>query len=590
MTSNWGDYVIGEELGRGSFGGVFKAYHPTLRQHVALKLIGVTAGNEREIERALDESRRLASVRHHNVVVVHDARYADGQVGICMELIAGESLAEVVRRRGRLGPAEVTAYAIDLCKALSAIHRAAIVHNDVKAQNVMREDGGRIVLMDFGAGRQLLEPDRTTGLYMIGTPVYMAPELFQFRDPGPPTDIYSLGVLMFFLLTGTFPVSGATLQDVAKGHTRGDRRYLGDLRDDIPDRLLAVVDRALSPDPEDRYRTSGEMLHDLVEGEPSKRPRRPRHSTKTVEPSQTTTARKRAVVIWRARNTRERAWTNAAALIGPFFAIWLIGFLGSRAHAVMFGISREFDVLSPLDWLVTGFRSLPLPLFYVLAAATLSVVATLAWRILTRLSIRTQRWSSALPARIANAGTTTGITEPRTAGALILTVQVALLVSVYWGFNDLITALTTPLNEGPISAHTRLAPVHDYAWFLFCAVATVLAFVSAVIWGWIVRHRREEGIVAIGSGFALAAVFAAMATVPWSVVYGSVFRVASFEAERCYVVQENRTEVALLLCPWRAGGRSVVVQKSDPKLRLGDESENVFAAVAARLQPAGGSN
>jgi hypothetical protein len=555
-----------------------------------LKLVGVTAGNEQEIERALDESRRLASVRHHNVVVVHDARYADGHVGICMELIGGQSLSQVVQRHGRLGPAEVTAYAVDLCRALSAIHRAAIVHNDVKAQNVMREDGGRIVLMDFGAGRQLLEADRTTGLYMIGTPVYMAPELFQFRDPGPASDIYSLGVLMFFLLTGTFPVSGATLHEVAKAHSRGERRYLGDLRDDIPDRLLAIVDRALSPAPERRYRTSGEMLHDLVEGGVKKRTPGPRPLPPSPDAYQSPSDRRVPSGRSQFRSPRERAWTNAAALISPLAAVWLIGFLGSRAHAVMFGIRREFDVLSPLDWLVTGLRSLPLPIFCVISAATLYVVLTLAWRILTRLSSRTQRMTASVLARITNAGTTAGLTEPRTTGAIILTAQVALLAAVYWGFHDLITALTTPLDGGPIQAHTRLAPLYDHVWLRFCVVASILAFVSAVTWLWMARNRKQEGPAAIGAGFALAAVFAVMATVPWQVVYGAEFRVASFESERCYVVEENGSDSALLLCPWRKGGRTLVVRTGDPKLRFEDESENVFAAVAARLQPSGGSN
>jgi serine/threonine-protein kinase len=590
VTSTWGEYVIVEELGRGSFGAVFKAYHPTLRQHVALKLIAATAGNEREIERALEEPRRLASVRHQNVVIVHDARYADGHVGICMELISGESLAQVVQRRGRLGPEEVTAYAINLCRALSAIHRAEIVHNDVKAQNVMREDGGRIVLMDFGAGRRLSDPDRTTGLYMAGTPVYMAPELFQFRDPGRPSDIYSLGVLMFYLLTGTFPVEGATLQDVAKAHSRGERRYLGDLRDDIPERLLAVVDRSLSPSPKDRYKTSGEMLHDLVEGEPWKQTRRRRHAHPPAGGDRSEDVQKRFPARVPSRSLRDRTWTNAIAVIAPIPAIWLIGFLGSRAHGVMFGITREFDVPSPLDWLVIGFRSLPLPIFCAIAAATLYVVVAMVWRILTRLSTRTQRWSSGMFTRIAAAGTSAGLSEPRTTGAIILTLQVVLLGAVYWGFNDLIMALTTPLQEGPIQAHARLAPVYDYVWLLFCAVNSILAFVSAVTWGWMARHRRQEGPAAIGAGFAVAAVFAALATVPWQVVYGADFRVASFESERCYVVEENRSEVALLLCPWRETGRTVVVRTSDPKLQLGDESENVFAAVAERLQPSGGSN
>jgi hypothetical protein len=257
----------------------------------------------------------------------------------------------------------------------------------------------------------------------------------------------------------------------------------------------------------------------------------------------------------------------------------------------MFGIRGEFDVPSPMDWLVGGFQTLPLPIFFVTAAATLYVVVTLAWRITTRLSMRTKNWSSAISTKVATAGAIAGLAEPKTAGAMILTLQVALLVGVSWGFRDLISALTTPLDEGPMQAHAGLAPGYEQGWFLFCAVSSILAFVSTVTWVWVARHRREEGAAAIGAGFALAAMFAAMATVPRQVINEADFRVASFESERCYVVKERQNEAILLLCPWRQDGRTFVVATKDPRLRLqvGEELENVFAAVAARLRPSGGS-
>jgi hypothetical protein len=382
LTSTWGEFVIQEEIGRGSFGGVFKAYHPTLRQPIALKLIPVVPGDAREIERALDESRRLASVHHHNVVTVHDARYADGHVGICMELVTGESLAQVVERRGRLGPDEVLASAVTLCNALSAIHAVQIVHNDVKAQNVVREDGGRLVLMDFGAGRRLPEPDRTTGLYFAGTPVYMAPEIFSFHEPSPVSDIYSLGVLLFFLLTGGYPVQGKTLEEIARLHARRQRRYLGDLRTDLPERLLAVVDRALEPQPAERYQSCGEMLHDLAASH--SRQRVPVSWQEDTGGPTTSVGRVGSPVpsLPASGSWSAREWLvvvlGTLAVVLP--AVWLIGFLGSRAHRVMFGVRGQFDLASPLDWLVNGIRTLPLPIFSMLVALTLYLVLVFAWR------------------------------------------------------------------------------------------------------------------------------------------------------------------------------------------------------------------
>lgn len=586
MTSTWGDYVIAEQIGRGGFGAVYKAWHPTLRQHIALKLIAVPPGNEREIERALDEPRRLASVRHPNVVTVHDARYADGHVGICMELIAGESLAQIVQRRGVLGPEEVASYAVTLCKALSAIHRMKIVHNDVKAQNVMRQDGGRIVLMDFGAGRHLVDADRSTGLHLVGTPVYMAPELFKFRDATFASDVYSLGVLMFYLLTGQFPVEGATVQEIARAHASGNaRRYLGDLRDDVPERLLAIIERTLAPSPRDRYQTSGELLHTLTSSTdvlPRPRHRQPRPGD---EASGHRPRKKRAApdpVAW----LRRFVWTDVAMMAAAIPAVWLIGFLSSRAHAVMFGLRGDFDSPAPLEWLVVGFRALPLPIASVMVVAALYVFLMYGWRMMTRVSTRVRTWSSALSGN-ATTGGAVDLTDPGVLAPLVLAAQVVGLGLVYLAFHDLIAAVTTPLDEALIPAHASLSQDGGDD-VLFCMLSSALAFGSAVGWLAVLRRRRpQDGWAAIVAGAALTILFVAMATVPWKTIYESEFRVVFLEDQRCYVVGTTDAD-ALLLCPWRAEGRRVVVQQTELEDQQGQVNEKIFSAIAARLRAEGG--
>lgn len=585
MTATWGEYVIQEELGRGSFGTVVRALHPTLRQPVALKLIPVVDGSSREIERALDESRRLASVHHHNVVTVHDARYLDGRVGICMELVRGESLSQLVERRGRLGPDEVQVSAITLCNALSAIHAAHIVHNDVKAQNVVREDGGRLVLMDFGAGRRLAEPDRTTGLYLVGTPVYMAPEIFRFQEPTPVSDIYSLGVLLFFLLTALYPVQGHTLEEIAQAHARGRRRYLGDLRADIPERLLAVIDRALEPQPSDRYQSCGEMLHDLTA---HGRQPMPQHREGASEPIRQPQPVPNPIAD--GRSARERLVLTAGVLAIAVPIVWIIGFLGYNAHRMMFGVQREFDLATPLDWLVDGLRTLPLPIFSMLAALTLYLVAAFAWRVTTRVSVMAETWSSRTSRRVLSARDRVGLDDPAMAAALVLLAQLVLLGGVYWLFWDLIAAITTPLVDGPVVAHASLDPAHeDWGWLPFCMITSILALGSAAAWTALARRRQpgQSGAAASAAGFALTAVFFAMATVPRQLVYDAAFNPVTFQNEHCYVIEDAVPERALLLCPWREAGRSVIVETNQLGL-VHREVENVYAAVAARLHAAGG--
>ena len=170
----------------------------------------------------LAEARHLARVRHANVVVVHGADQDDDQVGIWMEYIDGQTLAAMVRAAGPMSAREATGIGIDLCRALSALHAAGLLHRDIKAQNVMREVGGRIVLMDF-SGAQATDPGAGREVFS-GTPLYMAPELFDGGAATAASDVYSLGVLLFFLLTGDGAGRRPDDGGVAGAHARGRAR------------------------------------------------------------------------------------------------------------------------------------------------------------------------------------------------------------------------------------------------------------------------------------------------------------------------------------------------------------------------------
>ena len=162
----------------------------------------------------MDEARRLARLRHEHVVQVYGAEEHDGRVGLWTELVRGESLEQLVADRGPLGAREAALVGLDVCAALAAVHGAGLVHRDVKAQNVMREAGGRVVLMDFGTGEDLAGTSR-----LVGTPFYLAPEIFRGQKASVQSDLYSVGVLLFYLVTGKFPVVGRDDGAVA-GSTR----------------------------------------------------------------------------------------------------------------------------------------------------------------------------------------------------------------------------------------------------------------------------------------------------------------------------------------------------------------------------------
>ena len=231
-----------------------------LDREVALKLLrSDPAGEDSSGQDVIEEARLLARVRHPHVVTVYGADRHDDRVGLWMELIHGRPLDRDIVERGPQSAQEAAVVGLAVCEGLAAVHQAGLVHRDVKAGNVMREDAGRIVLMDFGTGCPLADPKYLVRLELVGTPLYAAPEIFEGRPATPASDLYGVGVLLYYLVTGFYPTAGATTEDVREAHQRGERRPLRDARPDLPAAFVAVVERALSADPHDRFSSAGAM-------------------------------------------------------------------------------------------------------------------------------------------------------------------------------------------------------------------------------------------------------------------------------------------------------------------------------------------
>jgi serine/threonine protein kinase/Tfp pilus assembly protein PilF len=279
----WGGLEIRGLIGAGQFGTVYRAFDPRLEREVALKLLhrpndGTANG---VASTAVNEGRLLARIsRNPHVITVFGADCIDDRVGLWMELVRGSTLEAVCHSRGVFSPREAALVGVDLCSAVADVHRLGLVHRDIKAQNVMREEGGRIVLMDFGAGEDLAVRVRSGRI--TGTPLYMAPELFETGRATPQSDLYSIGVLLFWLVTRSYPVPGRTAGDVQAAIARGERRLLRDQRPDLPAAFVTIVERALARDPAERYSTAGaleEALRHFVSERPSgeSRWRQPRY-------------------------------------------------------------------------------------------------------------------------------------------------------------------------------------------------------------------------------------------------------------------------------------------------------------------------
>ena len=254
--SRWGTLAIRERVGAGSFGEVFRAFDAQLDREVALKLLFHDSPIEK---RVVEEGRVMAKVRHTNVASVYGVGDHDDRVGLWMEFVKGRTLSELLREQGTMSPREATLVGLDLCRAVAAVHATGLIHGDIKAQNVMREEGGRVVLMDFGTGRPLASLDAPAATRVSGTPLYMAPEAFAGKGSTQQSDLYSLGVLLFHLVTGQYPVAGSGLTEIVAAHQRREVKRLRDVRPDLPSDFIQAVEGALAIDPEERYASAGEM-------------------------------------------------------------------------------------------------------------------------------------------------------------------------------------------------------------------------------------------------------------------------------------------------------------------------------------------
>src|SRR5262249_38362777 len=263
---SWAHLSLIERLGGGTFGEVYRAWDRDLEREVALKLLRTDESDgDLSASRIANEGRLLARVSHPNVIAVHGVAVHESRVGLWMELVRGVTLEQQLSSAGPFSAREAAAIGVDLCRALAAIHAAGLIPRDVKAQNVMRADGGRIVLMDLGTGRDKSHALRRGTPELAGTPLYLAPEIFVGAPASARTDLYSLGVLLYHLVSGSFPVRAANVDQLQRAHAGGEFTRLRDARADLPTAFVRVVDRAIAPEPAKRYASAGDLEAALVD-------------------------------------------------------------------------------------------------------------------------------------------------------------------------------------------------------------------------------------------------------------------------------------------------------------------------------------
>jgi serine/threonine-protein kinase len=256
-----GPCKILEQIGRGGMGHVYRARHLRLDRVVAVKVLA-NIYEPAFIERFILEARAAARLEHPNIVHIYDADKVDDFHYIVMQYVEGWTLAELLRECGPVSPREALEVVVEVAHGLEAAHGAGLIHRDIKPGNIIISKRGEIKIMDFGLVKDMFKEgeDLTQSGQILGSPHYMSPEQCQGRVLDGRSDIYSLGVTLYYMLTRRKPFEGETAVSVILKHMEGRFINPKTYRPELPDELCRFIERMLSKDPNKRPQSAGEVI------------------------------------------------------------------------------------------------------------------------------------------------------------------------------------------------------------------------------------------------------------------------------------------------------------------------------------------
>jgi len=259
-----GRYQIEELLGQGGMSSVYKATDPNLKRVVAVKLIHPHLSSDPDfVKRFEEEATAVAQLRHHGIIQVYDFNNDDDIYYMVLEFVPGETIQDHLKRlnaNGRLlSVTKAIEYIAEICDAVDYAHQRGMIHRDIKPANLMLNVTGQAILMDFGIAKIVGGQRHTATGAVVGTAMYMAPEQIKGESPDRRADIYSLGVTLFEMLSGRPPFEADSAMTLMMMHVNDPVPDLRNLNPDVPDDLVAVINKSLAKDPNDRYQSAAQM-------------------------------------------------------------------------------------------------------------------------------------------------------------------------------------------------------------------------------------------------------------------------------------------------------------------------------------------
>ncbi len=257
-------YQIIKSIGEGGMANVYLAYDTILDRNVAVKVLrGDLASDEKFVRRFQREALSASSLAHPNIVEVYDVGEDNGSYYMVMEYIEGKHLKELIKKRGKLTLSEVIDIMSQICDGLAVAHDSYIIHRDIKPQNIMILDSGLVKITDFGIAMALNSTQLTQTNSVMGSVHYLPPEQASGKGSTMQSDIYSMGILMYELLTGTLPFRGENAVEIALKQLKEPIPNLKEKLPDVPNSIVNIVRRATAKNPKNRYADAREMLDDI---------------------------------------------------------------------------------------------------------------------------------------------------------------------------------------------------------------------------------------------------------------------------------------------------------------------------------------